>query len=90
MLPERSAAGVALEKMDAALGDALFREGAKTTLDERFADAAFPVRPGDGEVVEIAAPAVMSRKNSADEPVFIAGHEAQSGIPLEVAREAAP
>jgi hypothetical protein len=80
LFPEKLSEGVGLKDEDVALVDADSSQGGKRSFDQGAADAFSPRFDCDGEMVDVAAPAVGAAEDRADELVSGYGDAAQAGV----------
>lgn len=86
MFPERGCGFVGVKYIKVAFLNAFFRERREAVRNERAGNAALPVFGQDDKMLEIAAPSVMARHETADNIAVKFRDETQSRVALQVAR----
>jgi hypothetical protein len=85
--PECGTGFVVGEEEDVASADALGGECAEARFDELSAEAAVAEFGGNGEVMEIAAAAIVAAEDGGDDSLFVAGDETQAGVAGDIVGE---
>jgi hypothetical protein len=88
VLPEGFAEFVVGQQEDVAFLDAQRAEARQTGIDQGAADSVASAIGGDGEMVEIAAAAVVAGKNGPDDSPFSPHNKAEPRIAIQVADDA--
>jgi len=84
MAPEDLALGIVGEEKEVAFEDAEAGEAVEAGGDQGLAQALFAMFPGHGQVMQAAAPPIVTAQDRPDDPVCVARDETQARIAREI------
>jgi len=76
------------ENEDVALVNPVSSEGGEASLNQHSAQSSAAMALADGQVMDVAAPAIVAAEDGSHEMLSIMGHKAQARIAMEIARYA--